>query len=234
MQVCSYLMDESTASVGGAGLRGQLTRHLSGCFHRIESDFQNQNARRATASTFSLNSSVESAEDRLVSCEDRLYASSSSSEKCPSPATIPVLSPMSVSPSPNFKSEVSSKKVACSSGFPVHFPTVLCSSQESSRDFTAAKHASHPTTSMASQTRFPSNHSTVPFQSNSSSQFIQHQSSCLSPKKGDEFPGYATRLSSPITVKVGQPKSTSNPFDHTFREPIPVVNLNSSAVWRPW
>lgn len=258
IQVCSFLMDESPGGVGGGGggigvggadLRGQLTQHLSGCFHRMELDFKTRKERQATSASFCSNSTDESAKDKKkIQCEDRLcqllLSSSSSSDnndvrRATSSALSPLVASAAAAASSNYKAEMPRIVGVCSAGNPSHFPPTLHSLfQESHRNpVGAAEQASHPTTrksnSVVSQTQRIV--SSVPL-NKSSSLPIQHQHQhCRSPQKGDDFPlSFAASRSSPMFNAVEPTRYALNPLYRFHHESIHGVDCNASAIWRPW
>lgn len=224
IQVCSFLMDESTGGVVGGGgggggrrgadLRGQLTQHLSGCFHRMELDFKTRKERQATTGAFCSNSTDEPAKGRKkkIQCEDRLCplssssssssdnndvrrATSSSSALSSLVAAAAAASLSSSSSSSNYKAEMPRIVGVCSAGNPSHFPTPLHSSsvRESPphRNPVGAELACHSTTtrksnSVVSQAAQRIVSSLPP--NKSSSLLIQQHQYCRSPQKGDDFP----------------------------------------------
>lgn len=158
MQVCSFLMDESTLSVGGGGcaeLCGQLSRHLSGCFHRLRHDRrQNENAddddwRRRNAVKFrssdscsSSSSSVDrnplidfAVNEKKFSGDDRGRSYPSSASPPPPPVALPpLLSPplcvaaaaAAASSTTDFKTEIPRSRAAEEAASFIPATVLLC------------------------------------------------------------------------------------------------------------
>lgn len=243
MEVCRFFHDDSALPVSVPEVRAQLTRHLSGCFQRIQLDLQSTADRPGQFSTTGVEEVVckkRCEEDCLPSPSSSSCSSrhSSSSSPVPFSSSVPLpSSSKSIAVVPRNLGSISADTSVsfafssahcivepCRDSKPQSLPAAVFSSalQPSSRPKLLkqiprlAHHLRQ--SSLLSQQQNP-----VPF------------SQCLSPKKGDEFPVVTTARNSPaLTAATPLYQSTIGSRTVAFFERIPAPEDHSSLVWRPW
>lgn len=248
MEVCRFFQDDSTLPVGVPEVRAQLTRHLSGCFQRIQSAVDRPGQFSMTGME-AVNCKKRCEEDRLPSPSSSCSSGHSSSSS-PVPFSSPVPLPSSSNPvadAPRNLVSISSSGTSVSFAFSSSRPR----GAEPSRDSNPLQ--SLPATAVFSSTLQPSSRSKLPKQTprlahhlRQSSLLSQQQqqqpslpfSQCLSPKRADEFPTAvvttAARHSPDLQAATPRNQSTIGSRTVAFFEPLPASEDHCSMVWRPW
>lgn len=252
MEVCRFFQNDSVLPVGVPEVRAQLTRHLSGCFQRIQLDLQSAVDRPGQLSTTAMDAvSCKrrcSEEDRLPSPSSSCSSSHSSSSS-PSPFSSPVLPPHMPSSS-NPMTDLPRNLGSISAGTSVS--GAFSSARLVAEPCRESKPQSVPAAAVPTSVLQPSSRpkllkqtprlahhllqSSLLSQRQQEQQPLAFSPQCLSPKKGDEFPTLTTAGNTPAALTTATPRNQSTIGSRTvaFFEPLPASEDQLSFVWRPW